>query len=208
MPKKSRKKPETYAGWTEEEWRNWGENFGKFMGQRGKEFGEEIKSMAQDRKKEWKKARADWWFGTFGLVGPLIGSIIGIVFLGIGIWLLNFINLVLGSSLIGAVSNFLFLNLEWFFLIFIFSGYNDYFSKKFPESYWIVSPIMTSASIVIALWIFIWVLNIVNTVPKNTVIAAISTFLSTNLQALFVLFLVIGYVAVAVKKLVMNAMEG
>lgn len=191
----------------EEEWKDWGEKFGKRMEKRGKDFAEEMQDLGErfgrrmDRRdKEWKYR----WFGVFGFIGPLIGSILGVVFLGILIWLLKFINLPLNSSFISSVSNFLFVNLHWFFAVFLFFGYSDYFSKRFHITFWIVSPITTSIGTIIVIWISTWVLNLINASVQSSLIASVSNFLRANLLSLFIIFLVLGYVIVIIKKLIMS----
>lgn len=191
----------------EEEWKDWGEKFGKRMEKRGKDFAEEMQDLGErfgrrmDRRdKEWKYR----WFGVFGFIGPLIGSILGLVFLGILIWLLKFINLPLNSSFISSVSNFLFVNLHWFFAVFLFFGYSDYFSKRFHTTFWIVSPITTSIGTIIVIWISTWVLNLINASVQSSLIASVSNFLRANLLSLFIIFLVLGYVIVIIKKLIMS----
>lgn len=209
MAKKHRKIKRHY-GKTEDEWENWGENFGKYMRQRGKEFGEEVEDLAEKfekrtegRDKEWKKESAKWWFGAFGPVGPLIRSIIGILFLAIGILLLNFINMSLNSVFIYVISNFLLSNLYLFFALLLFFGYSDYFSKKFSNVFWVVSPITTAIAIIFILWIAANVLNLINLYISNTLIASVSIFIINNLQGIFMIFLVLGYAIIFIKKLIM-----
>ena len=209
MAKKSRK-PRKYEDWSDEEWRDWGEKFGKRMGRRGKDFGEEMGELGERfgrhmerRGREWRREWKDWWFTTFGFVGPLIGSIFGLICLAVGIFILKFINLFLGSSFILAVSTFFFGYIHWFFAFFLFSGYTDYFSKRYRETFWTVSPLTTAIRICIAFWIAAWVLNLINTVPKISAFTSISNFLFANLLGIFVLLVFIGYVVMMIKKLIM-----
>src|SRR3990170_7929589 len=160
MAKKSKKKIKRYYRKTEGEWEKWGENFGDYMRKRGKDFGEEVEDLAKrfkkragSRGKEWEKESGKWWFWTLGMIGPLIGSIAGIIFLSIGILLLNFINISLNSTFIYIISNFLLSNLHLFFALILFFGYTDYFSKTFSNIFWIISPLAATARIVFILWI-------------------------------------------------------
>ena len=190
----------------EEEWSDWGEKFGKRMERRGKDFGEEMSDWGERFSKRMNRRWRYWWFDTFGFVGPLLGSIIGIIFVAIGIFILNFINLFLASSFISAVSSFLFENLNIFFAIFIFTGYNDYFSKRYRRSYWMISPITAGIGAVIAFWIIAWAIVLINTVPKFAILTTISNFLFANFLGIFLLVLVFGYVVVAIKKLIIDEM--
>jgi hypothetical protein len=187
----------------DEEWKDWGEKFGKRMEKRGKDFGEEIGQLGEKfgrhmgrRGEEYKSQ----WFGAFGIVGPLIGSIFGIIALAVGIFVLNFVNLALGSAFISAISGFLFANIYLFFAIFLFGNYRDYFSRRY-ENFWVVSPITTGISIIIALWIFAWVVNLVSTVPQTQVLASVSSFLLSNLSSLIAIFIVLGYATVIIRRL-------
>jgi len=149
--------------------------------------------------KKWEKEQHEWWFRTFGLIGPLIGSIFGLIFLALGIWILNLINLPLGSDFISETSNFLFTNLQWFFAAFLFFGYSNYLSRRLPKTYWIVSPIISSIGVVFAIWISTWVLNLINIYANsNIIITGVSTFLYLNLWGIF---LVLGYAIIFIKKM-------
>ena len=182
---------------------------------RFKNFAEEIEAIAEnfskrmERKgKKWEKKYRDWWFRNFGFIGPIIGSIFRLVFLGLGIWMLNLINLALRSSFILAISNFLFRNLHWFFGVFLFFGYSEYFSKRFPKTYCIFSPIVISIGIIFVIWVSIWILNAINTFAGSSVIASVSNFLYVNLSGMFVLFLVLGYAVKFIKKFIKYSLGG
>jgi len=182
---------------------------------RFRNFGEEIEAIAEnfgkrmERKgKKWEKKHHDWWFRTFGFIGPIIGSIFGLVFLGFGIWVLNLVNLPLRSSFILVLSNFLFRNLHWFFGAFLFFGYSDYFSKRFSKTYCMVSPIVSSIGIIFVIWISIWILNSINTFAGSSVIASVSNFLYVNLSGIFVVFLVLGYAVTFIKKFIKYSLGG
>lgn len=215
MVKKPKRNVKRHANKTEDEWRDWGDKFGKRMNKRGKEFGEEMRDLGERlgkkmerRSKKWEKEWKDWWFTTFGFIGPLIGSVFGIICLSVGILALNLINLPLESNFISGVSNFLFKNLHWFFTAFLFFGYTDYFSKRFSETYWIVSPIVTSVGVVIVIWISVWILNLINAYVSSSIITSLSNFLYVNLLGIFFLLLVFGYALVVIKKLVLLFVMG
>jgi len=173
-----------------EEMKDFGERFGKHMEHKGKEFG-----------KRWD----NWWFRTFGFVAPIIGSIFGIIFLALGILILNFINLYLGSYFVFMISNFLLANLHIFFVFSLIFGYGDYFSKRYPETYWVVLPIINSIGAVFVAWIAIFILDLINSYVASTFIANVSNFLYTNLVGIFIVFLVLGYVFVIIKRMIMSA---
>jgi hypothetical protein len=211
MARKSRREERMYAGKTENEWRDWGERFGKLMDQRGREFAEEIEDIGErfgrhmDRKSsKWEKRCKYWWFSTLGFIGPLIGSILGIVFIALGIWVLDVINLPLSSSFISSLSSFLYRNLALFFAAFLFFGYSDYFSKRFPRAFWIISPITTALGIVILIWASIFILNLINATLNSSFISSVSNFLHANLSGIFVVAVVLGYIFLFIGKMIMN----
>ena len=177
--------------------------------QRAKEFAEEIEDIGkkfgihvEKKTKKWEKEEYDWWFRTFGLIGPLFGSILSIIFLAFVIWMLGLINLPLGSGFISIISEFLFKNLHFFFAAFLFFGYSDYLSKKYSKTYWIISPIVTGIGIIIIIWIGIWILNLINSYAGIGLITSLTQFLSLNLGAIFFIFLVLGYLIVIIKKMI------
>lgn len=218
MARKSKRTSEVkkYAGKTEEEWRDWGGEFGKRLDKGGREFAEEMEDLGERlnkhfkshreewgerfgrrmerRSREWGKRWDNWWFGTFGFVAPLISSIIGIMLLAFGIVLLDFIYLYVRSSFILAVSDFIFTNLHWFFAASLLFGYSNYFSKMYNKTYWIVSPIIHSTGIVIVIWILIAVLNLINEYAMSNFIAVVSNFLYSNLLGIFFVLVILGYI--------------
>jgi len=190
MPRK-KKRPEKYYGKSEDEWKQWGEEFGERMEKWGDHFGKRM---------ERKYGGRDWWYKHFGFVGPLIGSIFGIFILAIAIVILRVLNFIVGSGFILAVANFLFNNLPLLFAISIFFGYNEYFSRKFRKTYWMISPITTALSVVIALWFASWVLTLLNTIPRLNVLASASNVLITYTPMIFIIFVVVGYAVVIINK--------
>lgn len=193
MPRRKKKRQERYYGKTEDEWKDWGDEFGERMKDWGEDFGKRME------KKEWTHRRS-WWYVHFGFLGPLIGSIFGLIGIGLAIIVLRLLNIILASSFILAVTNFLFTYFPLLFAISLFYGYNEYFSKRFWKHHWVVAPITTSVSIVIALWFAVWVLSLLNTVPQSHTIASISSFLSVNLFTFFAIFLVAGYLVVLINR--------
>jgi uncharacterized membrane protein len=208
------KKPKRYAGKTEEEWKDWGLKFGKRMKKRGKEFGEEMENLGEriekhfGRKgKKWSREYRDWWFFSLGFIGPLIGSIFGIICIALLVWVLKFVNLPLSSPFISTLSNFFITRMHWFFVFFLFFGYGDYFHKRYQKTFWTVSPIFSSIGVVIAIWVLIWILNLINNYIGSSLIASVSKFIYVNLAGIFVLLLFLGYLVVIVKKFAMNMLS-
>jgi uncharacterized membrane protein len=188
-------------------------DFETWIEKRAKDFAEEIEEMGRkfeveiDRKSRKHGKEHEWHFGMFGPIGPLFGSAAGILCLAIGIWLLNLINIPLESNFISSISNFLFSNLHWFFLLSLFFGYNDYFSKNFPDRYWLVSPAMTGVGITIVAWILAWAFGLVSDYTDASIFPNLSAFLGENLWSIFALVTVLGYIIVFAQKIVMRVWE-
>ena len=67
-------------------------SFEEILEKNGEDFVEELNVLAKkigiDIEKEYGKKHDDWGFTVFGIVGPLIGSVIGILFLTLFAWIL------------------------------------------------------------------------------------------------------------------------
>jgi amino acid transporter len=211
MAKRSRRKSKNevkrYSGKNEDEWKDWGENFGKRMEQRGVEFGEEMRDLGErfGRRMEGRAKKKEpeyngWWFGTFGWIGPIFRSIFGIVCIAILILIINFVNWPLQSGFFSDVSTFLYSNLHWLFAIFLFSGYNDFLAKRYHKVYWMISPVMVGICLVIVIWIFAWLVNMVNNYVHSNFIFFVTGILTSNLWLMFFLFVVFFYVIVFLQK--------
>lgn len=186
VPKRKVKK---YAGKTEKEWREWGEEFGKSM----EKVGEDFEKRMEERGKLKKRYRS-WMFETFGFIGPIIGSIISIFILVIGIWILRTINMYLADAFISMLSDFLYSNIQLFFLASLFFGYCNYFSRRYAKNYRIFSPIVNSLNIVFVIWILASIFVLIGIYSWIYIFSDISYFLLRNLFILFIAFAVIGYI--------------
>jgi len=160
----------------------------------GREFGREWEGR-------WERGWNQWWFSTFGLVGPILGSVFGIAWLVICIWLINFVNIFLALKFIAAVTDFLWANLGLFFAASLFFGYGDYFVKRSPGGRWLVQPVLVAMGITFALWITMRIIEVINASSPNPALASAAAFLAANLQAIFVALLIIGYVVSVTGKL-------
>lgn len=170
----------------EEEWKEWGERFGKKMERKGK---------------EWEKGWKGWWFRTFGFVGPFVSGVFGFVCLVVGIWILSFVNVTLQSSFISLLTSAILRNLHWFLVASLFFAYDDYFEKMHRHNYWIVKPVTGGLRLVFIMWIGIWLLKAANAYSSSHLVTAVVGFLAENFWGIFVLFVVLGYVFVSAKKI-------
>jgi hypothetical protein len=186
-----------YAGKTEKEWRDWGAEFGKGIDRGSKNFSEGMERLGEDfgkhMEKHGKRMCCRNWSETFGLMGPLIRSLVGIILLLIVIWILNFVSYSASSSFVFMLSNFLSINIPWFFLASFFFGYCDYLSLRNRRSYWLVSPIVNSLKVVFVLWILASILNLSGIYTGTSIIIEFSNFVLVSLPALFSVLVILGY---------------
>jgi phage shock protein C len=196
MPKKTKPKPKKTRKTRKPKSRN------DVIDQRVNHFAEEVSSLGEKLGMhiERKGDECNTWFHrTFGLVGPLISSIFGLVVLVLGVWAINFVNIPIGSSFLANIYLFLISNIGLFFLIFLFFSYTSYSSKVSPRSYRLFSPLVTTIGIAIGLWILSRAISISNISIGNRTLSDISFFIDRNLAILFVFILIIGYILLSIK---------
>ena len=199
MARKKPKREKKYAGKTEEEWRDWGERFGKKMEKIGKVFGEEMEDFT-DRvathaeHRHWERRFKEKCVAPFGVLGPFFSSIFGILLVLILYWFLSWVNLAVGNTFIYGLANFLNIYMPWIFLVFLFLNYTNYFSKKYWRDYWMIRPVTASIKILIFILFLVLIFKLAN------VFQSWSNFLYTNILNFFVFFLIIGYIIVFVRK--------
>jgi phage shock protein C len=167
------------------------EHFGEEVGALGEKFGRRMEHKGQ----EWDS----WFHNTFGLVGPLISSIFGLLILALVVWAVTMVNLPIGSSFMANIGMFLVSNMGLFFLIFLFFSYTSYLSRVSPRGYLPFSPIAVAAGITMALWMVTEVLSIANLSLGISLFTEITSFTQRNLAWIFGFFLVLGYVIFSVK---------
>lgn len=196
MARKASRKKRGDTGYTFEQRM---EDFAEEVQQLGEKFGEWV-----DGEAEWHRQQAQHishvpeeprphFNGTFAVVGPLVSALVGLSLFMLVIWMMNFINAYVGSSLVMDLQIFLMANIGAFFLIFLFSSYNTYFSKAYPKGYSFLSPIATATGITLALWVLVSVIAIANSYIGVAVISAASLQIYDSLYTIFLVVLLIGY---------------
>jgi hypothetical protein len=221
-PKPTRKEPDYKEKprryWNESDWEQWGKDFGKRAeawseraGSWGEDFGDRMERRGREFERRGKELEYEWkgrWHRTFGIMGPLFESSMGLVFLLIGIWIMNVVNVVITSNFVSLIANFLFNNIAIFFGASLVFNYAEYFERRHPGFYMGLSPLVMSAKITFGLWILGWILGIIGTSISSTTVSSISAFISTNLQGIFIALLVLGYVLYAMGMSWMNRRWG
>lgn len=207
-------------------WRDIGDEISKHMEEGGREFGQEMESLGTGlrrrfeekkrmrreremrekwgrelREERWERAWDSWWFNTFGFVSPIIGSVFGLLWLLLAIWIINLVNVPLGTKFLPAITAFLWANMGLFFAASVFFGYARYFSRRFTGVFWFVSPLVNAAAVVFALWVCTAILDAVNAGLSYAGLAAASLAVQNNLYAIFIVMAVLGYAFAFTKRL-------
>lgn len=175
------------------------EHFGEEVGKLGEKFGKRM----EEGGKEWES----WFHRTFGLVGPLISSIFGIIILALVTWVIYLVNIPIGSGFILNVYYFLTDAMGLFFLIFMFFSYTSYFSKASSRAYRPFSPIAAAIGIIIGFWIAIQAINIANLSLGLPFLSIMTFYIEMNLIWIFWFFLFLGYLVFAIKIATEKPME-
>lgn len=129
----------------------------------------------------------------FSFIGPLIGSIFGIIFLIITVFVLSLVNVFLGSTFISALINFFNSNLDLFFFASLVLGYGKYIAKNIKPFRVIVSPLVGVGGFVFALWILANIFLAINVSANISLIQTIANLLLGNLINIFVVLIVFAY---------------
>ena len=171
-------------------------NFESWLEERSEEFGRDMERIGEhvNKKMERKMKKEVYWSGGPGPLGPLFGSIVGIVLVSLGIWIINGFNVSFSNNLISSIAAFLYNNLAWIFLIFMFSGYKEYMANRFYKTYWIISPIMSGISAVIIFWILAWVIGLTGLYTGTLFLTYVSNVINNNLNWIFFFVGFIGYI--------------
>lgn len=136
---------------------------------------------------------SQWYGNTFKIAGPLIGALIGLIILRIIIEIIRisdediFIIIALGEGLH-----------EYLLIIFasmLLSGYNTYFYRKYKQQYQWIYPLVSAIGFILDAWIAAQIMLIISNSNETPIIEAIGTFINTYLIPIFVLALIISYVA-------------
>jgi hypothetical protein len=135
----------------------------------------------------------DWWFGTFGIVGPLFAAAIGTVGVAILAWVISLVNVAANAPFLSMLTAFLYGNLPFFLFIFLVVNYlkHVYFSQR--RLYYVLKPVKVAFEITVAFWVLGSVMYFAGMQMANMSLLAGSGLMLDSLGGVFVVFLVIGY---------------
>lgn len=168
---------------------------------RAEHFAEEVESLGNRFERHIDRKGDEWdtWFHrTFGIVGPFISSLFGILLLGLVTWVMDIFSVFFASTFLFSVNTFLISNMGSFFLIFLFFSYSSYFSKVSPSGYRLFSPISVGAGVAIAFWLAANALVIANISMGVATLSNIAFYMNASLWWIFGFTVMFGYVFIAV----------
>jgi hypothetical protein len=140
-----------------------------------------------------------WWSIPIGMLGPIFGSVLGIVFIVLGLLLLKLLNVIFQSALISLFMASVSANLHWFFIFSLFMGYCDFFIHRSYFFYALLWPASNAAGFTFASWILAWAFKVVGQFSGVALIFQIGSLVRANLAAIFALVLLLGYLSVALR---------
>ncbi|MFA6065306.1 MAG: hypothetical protein WCW44_03305 [archaeon] len=184
---------------SEKDWEAWGKAFGKKMEKKGEKFGDKMEawgeSFGEDFECKANNFECHWSskLGFFSILGPLFGSIFGIIFLIVTIFVLNVINIFIGSTFVSALTTFFSSNIVWFFVVSILLGYGKYLTKNIKLLRPILSPLVGTGGCIFTLWILGNIFLAINVSAKIAIIDTVANLLLTNLINIFIVFVVFAY---------------
>lgn len=219
-----------WKGWGQrfgERVRDWGEGFADEMHGFGERAGKRMdtkmaywRERREERKKQREERRAreaewahpgrwnwhwnSWWFWPFallGLLGPLIGSVIWVIMIIVGLWVLRAANFVLMSGFISLLISAVSANLQWFFAVSLFLGYCDFAMRRAAGAFWFIWPVSNAVSFTFSVWIVAWVFRVIGSSAGAGALAGIGVFLRQNLLPVFLLVLALGYLLLGVRRM-------
>lgn len=176
-------------------------SFAKFAKSRVKDLAEEICGLVPELKGTREKAKGqkrkenaqEKHFSMLGFLWPVLSALVGILCMLFTIVLLNIVNIKLENYFVTALAAFFYNNLYLFFAISLFFGYADYLKSKFSYFYWVIDPLIGTMAVICILWIFVMALNLATPYPQNNFLIIFSNVIYLNLEKVFFIFLVLGY---------------
>lgn len=167
------------------------------------DFAEEVERIGKKIEKRFDEKGCEWdtWFHrTFGVVGPLISTVFGILIFGLFVWLISFLNGLIGSVFLTNIYNFLMINMGLFFLIFLFFSYTSYFSKFWKREYKPFSPLVTAIGVAVFFWLLSQAIFIANLSLGISAFFNLAYIIDVNIFTIFMFFLIIGYIVLFAKE--------
>ena len=127
----------------------------------------------------------------FGLAGPFLWSLVGLIILGVLIWILNWLGGRIPAPAFTTVADFILDHIGIFFLLLLLFNYFSYLSKLSPRKSRYISPVFKSLSLTIWIWIIARLILLME--PDIYLIDRSISFIIENLLTIFVLLMILFY---------------
>lgn len=170
--------------------------------QRIDDFAQEMESIGKRIEREFEgvgKGFEGWSDSTLGIFGPLVWSLVGLVVFV----LIIAVMWIIGESIhvFRDISDFFLANIWLIFALGLLFSYSNFFSRRYKERFRWVQPILTALGLVFALWLMSEIMHIAAVNYDLVTIEDISSILSDFLWLIFMVVLIVGYVAFLVSLL-------
>lgn len=169
------------------------------LNKRVEDFSEELESIGH-RAERQGRGWDSWFHRTFGVVGPFISALFGIIIFALCVTALGIVDEQTGSPVLGSIHTFLLGKEGVFFLIFLFFSYMSYLSRANREAYAPFSPILGGIAAAVAFWLVAEAMHVVNVHLGISALAVVSSWIIGHLLWIFALALFVGYLALVVAK--------
>ncbi len=166
------------------------------MDERLEHFAEEVEKLGErfeDEIEEHGDKLEIWFRSTFGVIGPLLSTIFGIIVISIFIWVLGFLGPVTGSNVLMTLRVFLSVNIGAFFILMLFFSYTSYLSKIRPKIHKAISPLIIALGLTVFFWLLAEGINIANVSLSNPRLSELSFYININLVWIFWIIILLGY---------------
>jgi len=165
------------------------EQIGKRIGEKADRFGEKIEKKTDDVGDHVSQ----WYNKTFKIGGPLFGAFIGLIILRIIIYIIQASgeDIFIATALSEGLYDYLLIILASMLL----TGYNTYFYRKYKNQYQWIYPLISAIGFIIGAWIAAKIMLFIHESDTTPIIGAIGGFIDTYLIGIFIIALIIAYVA-------------
>ena len=131
-----------------------------------------------------------WYNRTFGIFGPLLSSLVGLIILRLVVEVFRIQSHIV--PVLGDVGNALYSYIALIFIMMVLSSYTTYIARRYKPFRW-VSPILSAIVVTVILWVVEQIL-LVNHGYGDESIAEAASIIGTYLPTIFVFVVVVGYV--------------
>ncbi len=161
------------------------ERFCQKIGKIGQEHGEKLRT---------------WWLQTFGIVGPFISALFGVLLLLIPVYIIEHSLLWTEVRFLTNLSGFIIGTLPLFFAVFLISGYDKYFSAGSRGFRLLISPALKAVGFTFVLFVMSWALFDAYLATNMDLFWTPAYLISANLPEIFLTLAFLSYFFTLLRK--------